>query len=57
MLIQDVGLTFGRANTFNENATGATNLAAWSKRRVWKTNTGPCVGNLKSRSAAPLVSR
>ena len=46
MLIQDVGVTFGRANAFNENPTGSVNLAGWSTTPVWKTATGPCVGNL-----------
>jgi len=46
MLVQDVGVTFGRANTFNENPTGSVNLAGWSTTPVWKTATGACVGNL-----------
>jgi hypothetical protein len=46
MLVQDVGVTFGRANAFNENPTGSVNLAGWMATPVWKTATGPCVGNL-----------
>jgi hypothetical protein len=46
MFIQDVGVTYGRANAFNENPTGSVNLAGWSTTPVWKTATGPCVGNL-----------
>lgn len=44
MMINDLGLTFGRANTFNANDM-AMNLARWSTTPVWKGETG-CVGNL-----------
>lgn len=46
MLVQDVGLTFGRASTFNDNAKSSTNFAAWSATAIWTENNGPCVGNL-----------
>jgi len=46
MLIQDVGVTFGRASTFNDNTKSSTNLDAWSATPIWKATTGPCVGNL-----------
>jgi hypothetical protein len=46
MLIQDLGLTFGRENTFNDQAIGAMNLALWSATPVWKPNAGKCIGNL-----------
>ena len=46
MIIQDVGVTFGRASTFNDNTKSSTNLAAWSATPVWKENKGSCVGNL-----------
>jgi hypothetical protein len=45
MLLQDVGVTFGQANTFNSNATGSMNFSAWSRTPVWKDAT-KCVGNL-----------
>lgn len=45
MMLQDVGLTFGRSNAFNINATGGMNLEAWSAAPVWKGSTG-CIGNL-----------
>jgi hypothetical protein len=45
LLINDLGLTFGRANTFNSNVTGGMNLAEWSRTPVWKDATR-CVGNL-----------
>jgi hypothetical protein len=44
MMVNDLGLTFGRANTFNLNEK-AMNLVAWSETPVWKGETG-CVGNL-----------
>ena len=46
MLIQDVGVTFGRATRFNENTPSSVNLAGWSSMSVWKAPTGACVGNL-----------
>ena len=45
MMVNDVGLTFGRANTFNENDPSGMNLAAWSNTPVWK-DASSCVGNL-----------
>ena len=44
MMINDLGITFGRATTFNTNSM-AMHLNAWAATRVWKP--GPrCVGNL-----------
>lgn len=45
LMISDVGLTFGRANWKNANATGSVNLTAWRQTPVWKDESG-CVGNL-----------
>ena len=45
MLINDVGLTFGRANLLNRNLVGSVNLQEWSRMRVWKDDR-QCVGNL-----------
>ena len=44
MMVNDLGLTFGRANTFNLNEK-AMNLVDWSATPVWKDATS-CVGNL-----------
>jgi hypothetical protein len=44
-MLNDVGLTFGRANRTNTNATGSVNLTAWRRTPVWKDDTG-CTGNL-----------
>jgi hypothetical protein len=46
VLMQDVGITFGRATKFNGNTPSSLNLAGWSSTPVWKSATGPCVGNL-----------
>jgi hypothetical protein len=45
LMINDLGLTFGRANPTNANDSGSVNLAAWRKTPVWKDAPG-CVGNL-----------
>lgn len=45
MYVHDVGMTFGRANKLNQNATGSMNLVEWSHTPVWKDTAG-CVGNL-----------
>lgn len=54
ILIQDVGVTFGRATRFNENTPSSMNLVGWSKTPVWKTATGPCVGNLSKSFTGTL---
>jgi membrane-associated phospholipid phosphatase len=50
MMINDVGLTFGRANIANTNLTGSVNLEEWSRTPVWKhtdwEDGSRCVGNL-----------
>ena len=45
MLMNDVGLTFGRANLANTNLVGSMNLELWSQTPVWKDDAA-CVGNL-----------
>ena len=45
MMINDLGLTFGRANLANANLVGSVNLQEWAHTPVWKRD-GPCVGNL-----------
>jgi hypothetical protein len=53
MIIQDLGVTFGRANRFNANARGSLNLAEWSKTSVWKY-ADRCVGNLPKSATGTL---
>lgn len=36
MMLNDVGLTFGRANYPNDNALGSVNFERWAKSPVWK---------------------
>jgi membrane-associated phospholipid phosphatase len=59
VMLNDLGLTFGRAHLANTNLIGSVNLDEWSKTRVWKNPTG-CVGNLpKSFTGTlkdPLIS-
>jgi hypothetical protein len=45
LMINDAGLTFGRANRTNVADTGSVNLVAWRETPVWKEPTG-CTGNL-----------
>lgn len=45
LMVNDLGLTFGRANMFNANATAGMNLTEWSQAPVWK-DAEKCVGNL-----------
>jgi hypothetical protein len=53
MMLNDVGLTFGRANRYNGETKGAVNLALWSQTPVWKNPTG-CVGNLPKSMTGTL---
>jgi hypothetical protein len=46
LLINDLGLTFGRATQTNANDRSSVNLAAWRKTPVWKEGDAACVGNL-----------
>ena len=59
LMINDLGLTFGRANRTNANATSGVNLREWARTPVWKYETG-CVGYLpKSFSGTlenPIIS-
>jgi hypothetical protein len=44
MLINDLGLTFGKANTFNANDQGV-HLVAWISQPIWKPGDR-CIANL-----------
>jgi hypothetical protein len=59
MMIDDVGLTFGRATRMNSNTPSSMNLRNWSQVPVWKDDAG-CVANLpKSYSGTlknPVIS-
>ena len=45
LVLHDVGLTFGRANTLNSNHIASVNFDDWSRTPVWK-NAPACVGQL-----------
>ena len=45
MMIQDLGITFGRANAMNQQPRASVNLAEWKPLPIWKDAEG-CIGNL-----------
>jgi len=53
MTLHDVGLTFGRANAFNRNATASVNYAEWSRTPIWRDQTG-CIGRLSKSVTGTL---
>jgi hypothetical protein len=53
MMINDLGVTFGRANTFNQQPRASVNLAEWAELPIWKDATG-CVGNLSGSFTGTL---
>jgi hypothetical protein len=53
LYLHDVGLTFGKATTFNRASVGAANLRSWSESAIWK-DRDRCVGNLKKSATGTL---
>jgi hypothetical protein len=53
MMINDLGVTFGRANRWNQQPRGSVNLAEWQEIDIWKGPTG-CVGNLSGSFTGTL---
>jgi hypothetical protein len=53
MMAHDLGLTFGRANLWNRNTVGSTNLAEWSQASVWIGASG-CIANLPRSQSGTL---
>jgi hypothetical protein len=53
MMLNDIGLTFGRANTFNRQPRGSVNLSEWAQIPIWK-DTAVCVGNLSGSLTGTL---
>jgi hypothetical protein len=45
LMLNDMGLTFGRATRLNGDDTSSVNLNTWRRTMVWKDD-GVCVGNL-----------
>jgi hypothetical protein len=53
MLVNDLGLTFGKSNALNRNSKSAVNFEEWSETPVWKDKTG-CVANLSGSITGTL---
>ena len=53
MMIQDLGVTFGRANPLNQHKHGSVNLAEWEKVKIWKESS-KCIGNLSGSVTGTL---
>jgi len=53
MMLNDVGRTFGKANTFNRNIPGSVDLKAWTSMPIWKGKTG-CEANLPKSMSGSL---
>jgi hypothetical protein len=45
MMINDLGVTFGRANALNQQPRASVNLAGWARVPIWKDGQR-CIGNL-----------
>jgi len=54
MMIHDVGMTFGRANSFNRDALGSANLDQWAGTPIWR-DAKHCVGNLSQSQTGTLA--
>jgi hypothetical protein len=46
MLVQDLGLTFGRANVMNRDRIGSVDYGGWAHTPVWAPGPG-CVANIE----------
>ena len=46
MMLNDIGLTFGRANRMNTNTPGSTDLRSWEKVPIWRD-----AGQVRRRAA------
>ena len=53
MLVQDVGLTFGRATSSNRSPAKSTHLREWAATPIWK-DPGRCVANMKKSMTGTL---
>ena len=53
MMVDDLGMTFGRANLFNRASVGSVNLEQWSQVPVWKETAG-CIGDLSPSQSGSL---
>jgi hypothetical protein len=53
MMIHDVGMTFGQANSFNRDALGSANLEQWVGTPIWR-DAKHCVANLSPSQTGTL---
>ena len=53
MMLHDVGLTFGKANTFNRTNVGSVNFAEWSTTPIWRDGN-TCVGRMSKSMTGTL---
>ena len=53
MMINDLGVTWGRANRWNQQPRGSVNLAEWEPIPIWRDATG-CIGNLSGSFTGTL---
>jgi hypothetical protein len=53
LMIDDLGMTFGRASTFNRDALSGVNFERWSETEVWKGHDG-CVANIPKSATGTL---
>lgn len=53
LFLHDVGLTFGRANAFNNAGTGSVNLDKWAETPIWKDRDA-CIGHLSKSNTGTL---
>ena len=55
MMVNDLGLTFGRANFTNSNQRGSVNFKNWSGVRVWK-DPDQCVAGVSKSFTGTLTN-
>jgi hypothetical protein len=55
LMINDLGLTFGRSNFLNVNEEGSVNLSEWRRTAIWKDDHG-CTGNLSKSLTGTLAN-
>ena len=53
MMINDLGVTFGRSNAFNQQPAASVNLVGWRDVPIWDED-GVCIGNLSGSFTGTL---
>jgi hypothetical protein len=53
LMIDDLGMTFGRASTLNRDGPSSVNFERWSQTEVWKGKDG-CVANIPKSATGTL---